>query len=323
MDQKTPDKDKSKKPLNAKLISKNGMICLGKCNVKGKLIYHPIRSSLLTSSLRKEKAFCITDHWLKTVHKNPQRKTVIPNPNRYVDGCVPDPDADTDLTKIDFDYNENIYIFNGNTFLKNTYKISSFDDAFNYISTDTAGTDDTYIRILECAYQAYGYNFDAINENLINFYLRIFKTKWIKYIYPIISHYIMVQGDMIQFERVKSSDKASVKASDKTSDKASDKASDKTSDKASDKTSDKASDKASDKTSDKANDKSTSDTENKVAKINFFFKKMVDNQFIYNFLNKYVETYKSDWDNINSHYDNMIPFAQKYIEKNIIQTIDK
>ena len=69
--------------------------------------------------------------------------------------------------------------------------------------------------------------------------------------------------------------------------------------------------------------KKNSDDENsnQIEKINFFFKKIINKQFIYKFLYSYIEMNKSNWDDIKSHSKLMLEYLIDYIISKIKLTI--
>lgn len=63
--------------------------------------------------------------------------------------------------------------------------------------------------------------------------------------------------------------------------------------------------------------------ENKIARINFFFKKVMTRQFVYKTLQSYIETNKSNWADITSHTKELKSYFIDNIIGKIIATLEK
>lgn len=235
--------------------SVNGKQCIGPCYAPGKIFTHP---QTIKHYKNTKYPFCPIAGYYDNEKKN----------YKYIDECNP-ADVNEDQTYKTLSIAIPLITFDCKSFLKTYYNIHSFENTINWLETNK-NPNYTQLRVLNCAWAVYGKTTDIIDDALVNFYIDLIKTIWIKNIYHKIAQYIYVDDKKIFF-------------------------------------------------------KENSDTEkNQVEKINFFIKKIITPQFVYDVLKTYIESNYDKWDTITDHNSNinsqLINMALDKIQ-NIITTI--
>jgi len=228
--------------------SLSGKQCIGPCYQAGTWILHPVTLEYYRAT---DKSFCPTGPY--------EDKRCPPKNICNIDDCHP----------VTSDINENeIHVnmvlptldFTCEYFLKVYYEIFSFENAINFIITNKKPLF-TNLRIMECAWKLYGDSPDIINNQLVEFYIDVVKTYWMKTIFKHIKKYINIKNDKISFVKFMPND----------------------------------------------NNKS-----HHIEKINFYIKNIITKNNMYTFLNKYITTYSSDWNNIISHNENILQYLIEF-----------
>lgn len=165
-------------------IGVNGKQCIGPCYPKNTLFMHP----LTLNNYKLEYDACPTEKWINNMGKTIE-----------VDKCIGADDL-TQYTEEEriLDYVLPVLGITCEKYMKICYNITSFENILDIV---TNGNEPYYtnMRLLNCGWSIYGLQMDVFNEQLINFYIKVVKTKWIKYIYPHIAKYISVNGKEIFF----------------------------------------------------------------------------------------------------------------------------
>jgi hypothetical protein len=171
--------------------SKNKFQCLGPCYQPGTTIIHPITLEYITDL---EKPFCPVKEW---TYEDPAtgKKT-----DRYLDTCY-GPVENKDLSGKELELNIlTPYIdFNSEQFLKIYYNIYSFEDAIEWLNKKKYVTLTTKLRIVDCAWNAYGKDMTLIDDRIVDFYVDVIKRKWIKEYYKKFNTYIYSDETTIKF----------------------------------------------------------------------------------------------------------------------------
>lgn len=178
--------------------SKNNFQCVGPCYQPNTSIVHPLTLEYVTD---KYYPFCPVNEWDYTDATS--GKTIT----RTTDICY-HPTQSKDLSGKEFEINiltPNID-FNDKQFLKIFYNIHSFEDAINWIDSKKLSPLLTRLRIMECAWNAYGKNVNIIDHRVVDFYIELAKKKWISDIYKKLNKYIHISNDKILFADPKTND---------------------------------------------------------------------------------------------------------------------
>lgn len=170
--------------MNTSIISKNKQVCLDKCYPPGSSVFHPLTIEHITETHN----FCPTKPW------NKSGKMVL------TDECKID-NKNIVNTKDDEDVINPTIHFDSNFFLKNIYKINSYDDGMKYLG----GTVEympikNNFRVVDCLIEVYHKSDDILQETLIHFYDQVIKKSWVFKIYRTIDKYIFVDEDKIYFK---------------------------------------------------------------------------------------------------------------------------
>lgn len=255
--------------------SKSGEQCLGPCYESGTWVIHP---QTLDYIVDYDKAFCPVTFTKKIDPKTGKEV------NKYLDECyVPTKEKDESKKDIEMSILLPQIDFNCSHFLKIYYDIHSFDDALDKIDEMDSSSIYTKLRIIECAFKAYGKSSDSENSNnfsidvfdtrLVNFYISVVKKLWINDIYPLVQKYIYIDNG---------NGNIYLKQADGDSGK---------------------------------------NKQNRVEKINFLIKKFVNEDTVYKFLDNYIKNNKSSWSSIRSHNekikDEFINFILTKVEKTV------
>lgn len=175
--------------------SKNGFQCIGPCYQSNTTIVHPITLEYITD---KSNPFCPVGQWEYT-DRDTGKKTI-----KTTDACH-HPTDNKDLSGKEFEISiltPNID-FNDTQFLKIYYNIYSFEDAVNWCDTRKYLPVLTRLRIMDCALTAYGNDLNIVDHRTVDFFIEIFKTKWINDIYNNIGKYISIDNDIIKLAQPK------------------------------------------------------------------------------------------------------------------------
>ncbi len=169
--------------MHKKKIGLNGHQCIGPCYKAGMYITHPITLEQVRNPFN---SFCPTMNWIDRSAKE-----------TWIDEClVPDDIATYTTDEKILDYLIPTFGLTCDIFLKDYYKIFSFENAIDWVSNNKEPYY-THMRITNCAWKIYGLSADIFNEQLIEFYIGIIKKKWIKYMYANIAKYIFVDNKKI------------------------------------------------------------------------------------------------------------------------------
>lgn len=154
---KEKDKDKNKYP-----ISKNNFSCIGPCFEPGKLITHPMTLEFITN---EKDPFCPTEPY--TFMDKEGKKHLS-----YTDVCFK-ASSQAEQIQNEIDYlNPNIY-FDPEAFLKNYYKIKSYDEALEWLQSNKHLPLSTRLRIIECLW-TFNKQIYVIDNIIIDSYLDFF-----------------------------------------------------------------------------------------------------------------------------------------------------
>ena len=168
--------------------SKNNFQCVGPCYQPETLIVHPLSLEYVTD---KYNAFCPVKEW-DYIDEDGKKIT------RTTDICY-HPTESKDLSGKEFEINiltPNID-FNDEHFLKIFYNIRSFEDAINWIDNKKYSPLLTRLRIINCAWNAYGKDVNIIDHRVVDFYIEVIKKKWINDIYKKINKYIHIRDNKV------------------------------------------------------------------------------------------------------------------------------
>lgn len=166
-------------------VSVNNIKCIGPCYPKGTTITHPITLQLITNHTI---SFCPTDAWYDEKNKRTRFEAECYLTDKY------------EQHSPEFSITDPTFQFNCDQFLKLYYDIYTFEDASDWVSTNTYYPILSLLRIIDCAWSVYGYSITIISEQLIDFYIMVIKKKWINDIYPKISKYLFTSTNKISFK---------------------------------------------------------------------------------------------------------------------------
>lgn len=162
--------------------SLRGRQCIGPCYPSDIVAIHPTTLEKIdTISEKITKPYCPVDEY-----ENEEGE------KKLYDFCYPPTFDKTDTTDITGDIVTPLFSFDNNNFLKLYYKIHSFDDALDWITSQQKSYL-TKIRIIDCALLVHGPNFEITSDRLVNFYLNIFATKLITDFYNKLGKYIHIK----------------------------------------------------------------------------------------------------------------------------------
>ncbi len=168
--------------------SVNGRQCLGPCYESNKWTIHPLTLEYITN---KNYPFCPTAPWT-----DPKNKDKI-----FIQDRCHKPSKDVDDIAIQMNVIIPEITFTHEHFLKIYYKIYSFENATSWISKYEHKPILTKLRILECAWKAYGNTLSILTNDLVIIYIDIIKKYWMKYIYKSIGKYVNVETKKIYFNK--------------------------------------------------------------------------------------------------------------------------
>ena len=175
-------------------MSKNDRTCIGPCYEPKTVIVHPLTLELVTNNTYP---FCPTNSY---IYRKDGKDYII-----SIDECA-NPTMRKDLEKKDLELNMLLpYInFNCGSFLRLYYDINTFYNAIDWVNTNTAESYLTKMRIIDCALNEWGNLSDfVITDGLVEFYSYIIKKHWIKYFYPILKSYIVLENNEISLSNRK------------------------------------------------------------------------------------------------------------------------
>jgi len=213
----------------------NDKQCIGPCYPSGKVFTHP----QTIRHYKYNKPACPISGYYDIDEKK----------YKYTDACNPE-DIDENKTYKTLSIAIPIITFDCKSFLKNYYNIHSFENTINWLE-NSKNPIYTQLRVLNCAWSVYGKTTDIISDSLVNFYIELIKTTWMKDIYPQTAQYIYADNKNIYFKENNDID------------------------------------------------------QHQIEKTNFFLKKIIESQFIYDVLKTYIENNHDKWDNINDHNQNI------------------
>ncbi len=168
-------------------ISRHGRQCMGPCYKPNTWMIHPVTLEYHTND---DFPFCPTEIWI-----DPKDQLAY-----NIDECIK-PSDKIDNTIVEMNMILPIIHFTGERFLKIYYKIYSFENAISWINKNKHSSIYTKLRILNCAWKAYGNTVDVINDYTVNVYINIIKQHWIKKIFKHIEKYIHISGKNIYFKK--------------------------------------------------------------------------------------------------------------------------
>ena len=169
--------------------SKNNFRCIGPCYNPGTSIVHPLTLEYVTD---KYYPFCPVKEW-EYIDKETGVKT-----NRTTDVCYR-PTESKDLSGKEFEMNilTPSIDFNEEQFLKIFYNIHSFEDAVNWIDNKKYSPILTRLRIMNCAWVAYGSTVNIVDQRVSDFYVELVKKKWIRNLYRKLNKYVHISNGKI------------------------------------------------------------------------------------------------------------------------------
>jgi len=177
-----------KKPINKKYPkSKTGKQCIGPCYERGSWILHPITLDYRTEL---HHSFCPV---MEFEYISRDGKKI----QGYTDECnIPTKEKD-DIMNEDIEMNFLVpqINFEGAHFLKIYYNIHSFDDSLDWITNNNSPIF-TKLRVMECAWKAYGPP-QYVDDRLIAFYKRVIEKIWSSEMLSSIGKYIVVDKNNI------------------------------------------------------------------------------------------------------------------------------
>lgn len=170
--------------------SKHGYQCLGPCFPPGATTVHPISLEHITNN---HNPFCPIK-LIDTINPLTQRHEI-----KSHDECFQASVSKDYFNKSEYERNIVMPVmdFSEEYFLKTIYNINSFDKALEYISKKKTLPKLTRLRILDCAWVAYGQDVIIIDNRLVDFYIELIKKYWINDIYNKIGAYVHVKKNTI------------------------------------------------------------------------------------------------------------------------------
>lgn len=184
-----PDSPLSESSTGKYPRSKNNFQCLGPCYNPNTSIVHPLTLEYVTD---KYYPFCPVREW--EFQDRETGKTIV----RTTDLCY-QPTESKDLSGKEFELNilTPSIDFNEEQFLKIFYNIHSFEDAVNWIDTKKYTPLLTRLRIMDCAWRAYGKEVNIIDHRVVEFYLELIKKKWTRDLYRELNKYVHIRGEKV------------------------------------------------------------------------------------------------------------------------------
>lgn len=171
--------------------SRNNFQCIGPCYQPNTWIVHPLTLEYITDNINP---FCPVKQWDyidETGKKIPRVTDVCYHPTESKDLSGKEFEMNILTPNIDFNYEQ---------FLKIFYNIHSFEDAIDWIDSKKNNSSLlTRMRIMDCAWHAYGRNVNIIDHRVVEFYIELAKKKWISDIYKKINKYIHIRDSKIMF----------------------------------------------------------------------------------------------------------------------------
>jgi hypothetical protein len=182
--------DKSDNIYNKKYPkSKSGKQCLTPCYKANTDTIHPTTLAYISGI---EHPFCAIQPY-ETKHPKTGETVIRDHDECYVpfdkkDITQKELEMNILLPKIDFDCTN---------FLKIYYDSYSFEDIFIWFSKHVNTPVTTKLRIIECAWSAYGNNIDVVSDSVVKFYIKLIKKMWIRDIYQHTKQYIVIKNSSI------------------------------------------------------------------------------------------------------------------------------
>jgi len=169
--------------------SVNNKKCIGPCYPKGTWIIHPVTLQHISSNKFN---FCPTVPWTDDKnHIQVVDECYLPNTDK-IDNIYQQQELDLIVPTIHFSYE---------FFLKVYYNLDSFEDVTEWVANNKNNTTiQTRLRIMECGFKAYGKQISIINEQVVDFYLIVFKeyNPSREQLYEILQHFIDEHRDNIE-----------------------------------------------------------------------------------------------------------------------------
>lgn len=183
-----------KNPKNKYPKSKNNFQCLGPCFKENTRILHPVTFEYI----KADNPFCAVNQWV--TEENGEKNYKITDDCNNVSKNINYDDVSLDifLPTIHFDNTQ---------FLKVNYQLHSFKETIEWANKNKNLIPfNTIKRVLGCSWKAYGLNLKYIHDDIIDLYVYISKTIWIKDIYKRIGKYVYLNNNNIVFKKKENSD---------------------------------------------------------------------------------------------------------------------
>ena len=150
--------------------SKNNNQCITPCFEKGSFITHPITLEIISSNYHP---FCATNQY---VYKDP---TTGKKKELSYEICMGATTKDKYLKTKDISIQMLLPTinFDHGVFLKIQYNIHSFEDALDWIINNSHVPYNTIKRILDCAWNVYGFDIDLIDDRFIQVHKNMLRSK--------------------------------------------------------------------------------------------------------------------------------------------------
>lgn len=182
------------KPPKMPLRSKTGKICITDCKEKNELFNHPV-----TLEFRKEnRNVCAIFPTQKPITKLQTDSQILYSDTAeewVIDDCNIE-DNDKYYTPDEIKMFLLTFNFDPSTFLKNIYKIESFEDTIRWTLENNKFPFDTIKRVHDCTWKVYGKNMENIPMFVYKYYYEIAVNKWL-------NNYLHVIEQKYSFDIVK------------------------------------------------------------------------------------------------------------------------
>ena len=166
----------------------SGIPCIGPCYKSGTTVIHPITLERISSN----RAFCPT---MRREIIDPKTKV---KEIHLLDRCLK-PTKNVDERDMAINAIVPMINFDCDTFLRQYYHITSFDQAVQWLETNAIASFFTKVRLLECAWKIYGLEINFLPSSVIQFYILFIKKYWIGGLYRHLNKYIVIENDKIRF----------------------------------------------------------------------------------------------------------------------------
>lgn len=177
--------DKQKYPK-----SKKNQQCIGPCYPPNKRILHPVTIRYVTNY---NEPFCPTEQY---VDKKTGKMDVI-------DACYHATAEEESKNVVEMSTINPSLAFTCTHFLRIYYKIASFDEAMDWLENNQEAPYYTKERIINCAWNSYGESVKEPSTQLIMFYFKLAKKRWMNKMLVHLNKYLDINGDQIKFGNVK------------------------------------------------------------------------------------------------------------------------